>query len=134
MLTPPEQKACAEAKEAEIQSWLKTGTVSKILRSKLDPEQILKCRWILTWKPREDEKMKAMSEGGSKLKSHKPKARLVVLEYMDPQITEVPRDSPTLGKRSKMIILRDGVWVPLTSKPHSYRGSLERIVSLVWTP
>ena len=30
----------------------------------------------------------------------------MVLGYMDPQLTEVPRDSPTLGKQSKMIILQ----------------------------
>ena len=106
LLSPSEQKAFAEAKETEIQNWLKTGTVSKVLRSNIDPEQILKCRWILTWKPREDDKGKIIPESTTKLKSHKPKARLVVLGYMDPQITEVPRDSPTLGKQSKMIILQ----------------------------
>ena len=106
LLNPTEQKAFAEAKEVEVQNWLKTGTVSKVLRSNLEPEQILKCRWILTWKPREDDKGKIIPEGAIKLKSHKPKARLVVLGYMDPQITEVPRDSPTLGKQSKMIILQ----------------------------
>ena len=105
-LNTEEQKAFAEAKNAEIQNWLKTGTVSKILRSKLAPEQILRCRWILTWKPREDLKQKDASSIQTKLQTHKPKARLVVLGYMDPQITEVPRDSPTLGKQSKMIILQ----------------------------
>ena len=53
MLPKDEQKAFAKAKDAEAQSWLKTGTVSRILRSKLAPEQILRCRWILTWKPLE---------------------------------------------------------------------------------
>ena len=38
--------------------------------------------------------------------AHKPKARLVVLGYMDPQLTEVPRDSPTLGKQPKIILLQ----------------------------
>jgi hypothetical protein len=105
MLSSEEQKAFAQAKDTEVQNWLKTGTVSKILREKLAPEQILRCRWILTWKPLEGEATDA-SELKSKLKTHKPKARLVVLGYMDPQITEVPRDSPTLGKQSKMIILQ----------------------------
>ena len=69
------------------------------------PEQILRCRWILTWKPLEGTSTDP-KEVQSKLKTHKPKARLVVLGYMDPQITEVPRDSPTLGKQSKMVILQ----------------------------
>ena len=75
------------------------------MRTKLAPEQILRCRWILTWKPR-DEPSSDHATKSSKLQSHKPKARLVVLGYMDPQLTEVPRDSPTLGKQSKMILLQ----------------------------
>ena len=84
---------------------MKTGTVSKVLRSKLAPEQILRCRWVLVWKPWEGIDPET-NEKGNKLHTHKPKARLVVLGYLDPKITEVPRDSPTLGKQSKMIILQ----------------------------
>ena len=104
MLSEKEQAAFQQAKDAEVSNWLKTGTVSRILRDKLAPEQILRCRWILVWKP---------LDGGDhhdtnapKLLTHKPKARLVVLGYMDPKLTEVPRDSPTLGRQSKMIILQ----------------------------
>ena len=53
MLSPEEVEAFQKAKDAEIQNWLSTGTVSKILKNKLAPEQILCCRWILTWKPLE---------------------------------------------------------------------------------
>ena len=105
VLSSEEQKAFAAAKDAEVQNWIKTGTVSRILRAKLAPEQILRCRWILTWKPPDGKTPDAQSTE-SKLKSHKPKARLVVLGYMDPQLTEVPRDSPTLGKQSKMLLLQ----------------------------
>ena len=103
-LSPSEQKAFQQAKETEVNNWLKTGTVSTILRHKLAPEQILRCRWILVWKPLEGQSEENPS--GSKLATHKPKARLVVLGYMDPKLTEVPRDSPTLGRQSKMIILQ----------------------------
>ena len=105
MLNAEERKAFEDAKESEIQNWLKTGTVSKILRSKLAPEQILRCRWVLVWKPREGIGSEHLGKG-SKLQTHKPKARLVVLGYLDPKLTEVPRDSPTLGKQSKMILLQ----------------------------
>ena len=88
-----------KAKQSEVQNWLKTGTVEKILRSKLSPEQILRCRWILTWKPIEE----ADRVNG---KAQKAKARLVVLGYLDPKITEVPRDSPTLGRHSKLLLLQ----------------------------
>eukprot|EP00435_Cladocopium_sp_Y103_P021824 s3570_g5.t1 len=111
MLNAEEKKAFQEAKQTEIKNWLATGTVSKILRSKLAPEQILRCRWLLVWKDKESpENNSTQSEnsvmGKSKLQTHKPKARLVVLGYLDPNLTEVPRDSPTLGRQSKMLLLQ----------------------------
>jgi hypothetical protein len=39
------------AKQAEVENWIKTGTISAILRNQIPEEQILRCRWILTWKP-----------------------------------------------------------------------------------
>ena len=104
MLSEQEKVAFQKAKETEVNNWLKTGTVSKILRDKLAPEQILRCRWILVWKPLEGGEHQDTK--ASKLLTHKPKARLVVLGYMDPKLTEVPRDSPTLGRQSKMLILQ----------------------------
>jgi len=50
-LTPEEIKEFEKAKESEIQNWVKTSTISTILRNQIPEEQILKCRWILTWKP-----------------------------------------------------------------------------------
>lgn len=104
MLTSEEKRAFEAAKDNEIKNWLKTGTVSRVLRSQLAPEQILRCRWILVWKPLEENNTDVPTT--SKLATHKPKARLVVLGYLDPNLTEVPRDSPTLGRQSKMILLQ----------------------------
>ena len=39
-------------------------------------------------------------------KNRKAKARLVVLGYMDPNITEIPRDSPTLQRDSRSLLLQ----------------------------
>lgn len=47
-----------------------------------------------------------MSEVGNSNRQHKAKARLVVLGYLDPQLEELPRDSPTLGRHSKMLLLQ----------------------------
>eukprot|EP00435_Cladocopium_sp_Y103_P034072 s2488_g8.t1 len=107
-LTSEEQQAFKKAKESEVQNWIKTGTVSKILRNKLAPEQILRCRWILVWKPLDENPGKEAQENirSEKLRTHKPKARLVVLGYLDPNLTEIPRDSPTLGRQSKMLLLQ----------------------------
>ena len=100
-LSPEEQEEFKRAKDKEINNWLKTNTVEKILRNKLSPEQILRCRWILTWKPLESQDIDPQ-----KPKSHKAKARLVVLGYLDPQITELPRDAPTLGRHTRMLVLQ----------------------------
>ena len=103
-LSPEERTAFENAKQAEINNWLQTQTVSKVLRDQIPIEQIMKCRWILTWKPVEGINQDEIEH--KSLRSHKPKARLVVLGYQDPQIEEIPRDSPTLSKTARMLILQ----------------------------
>ena len=98
-LTPKEKEAFQKAKETEVENWIKTGTISKILREKIPYDQILRCRWILTWK-------NVDTEDPQKKSLQKAKARLVILGYLDPQLEELPRDSPTLGRISKMILLQ----------------------------
>ena len=101
-LTAEEKLKFQEAKKAEISNWLKTGTVSKILRNQLREDQILRCRWILVWKPVEP----STDADRNQPTKYKPKARLVVLGYMDPELESIPRDSPTLGRQSRMLILQ----------------------------
>ncbi|CAE7231149.1 GIP [Symbiodinium sp. CCMP2592] len=84
-----------EAKQKELQCWIQTSTIKAILRRKLNPAQILKSRWILTWKapePGEDRK--------------RAKARLVVLGFQDPKLVEVMRDAPTLSREGRAIVLQ----------------------------
>ena len=87
-----------KAKDAELNCWLQTNALRPILRRSLNPEQILKSRWVLTWKPIDD----APPGGPSK----KAKARLVVLGFQDPRLTEVVRDSPTLTREGRHTILQ----------------------------
>ena len=95
-LTPAEAALFKEAKDKELTSWVQTNAIRRILRSRLNPEQILKSRWVLTWKHPDpnDQSVK------------KAKARLVVLGYMDPRLTEVARDSPTLSREGRAIVLQ----------------------------
>ena len=99
-LDPSERTEFEAAKNKEIKNWLSTGTVSKIFRDELTPEQILGCRWLYVWKPIEDP-IDQHALGG---KTRKAKARLVVLGYQDPDLDTIPRDSPTLNRTSKMLI------------------------------
>ena len=61
----------------------------------LADEQLLRCRWILTWKAPEQ-------PGGAR----RAKARLVVLGFEGPNIGEIPSDAPTLGKDARQLILQ----------------------------
>ena len=88
------------AKHKEVTSWLSTETVRKIARSKIPEEQILRSRWVLTWKPIDNSGTE--SEGNQ----YKPKARLVILGFEDPHIETLSRDAPTMGKDSRMLILQ----------------------------
>ena len=94
-LSPEERKMFAEAKSKELSCWLQTNAIRRILRRKLNPDQILKSRWVLTWKP---------PEPGSTVK--RAKARLVVLGYQDPRLTELARDSPTLTREGRSVVLQ----------------------------
>ena len=96
-----------KAKACEIDSWLKTSTVERILRHKIPPENIMRCRWVLTWKdvdeaPQGTEKSSMPSSG----KNQKAKARLVILGFEDPLIDQMPRDSPTLSRDARMLALQ----------------------------
>ena len=55
----------------------------------------MRMRWVLTWKePKEDDPDQ----------SRKAKARLVVVGFTDPDLTSVPRDSPTLAVRTRYLM------------------------------
>ena len=92
-LNAEEKKLFDQAKEKELSCWMQTNAIRPILRQKMNPEQILRSRWILTWK--QDDTI-----------GRKAKARLVVLGYMDPKLTEISRDSPTLSKEGRATILQ----------------------------
>ena len=99
-LTPDQRIEFDHAKTKEIDQWLATETVRRILRHKIPDANILRCRWVLTWKDLDP--LDAAREG----KSRKAKARLVILGYEDPDITDIPRDSPTLQKESRSLLLQ----------------------------
>ena len=86
------------AKQGEINNWLSTQTVKRVFRNQIPEDQILRCRWLLTWKPVEQ------PQPGDD--AHKAKARLIVWGYLDPQLESIPRDSPTMSKISRMLVLQ----------------------------
>ncbi len=87
-----------KAKDAELSCWIQTSALKPILRRSLNPEQILRSRWVCTWKPIDD-----APAGGPQRKA---KARLVVLGFQDPKLTEVVRDAPTLTREGRHTVLQ----------------------------
>ena len=69
-LSHEEKQLFVAAKDLELSCWLQTNAIRPILRQKLNPEQILRSRWVLTWKESDDPRRR------------KAKARLVVLGFM----------------------------------------------------
>ena len=102
-LNKQEREQFEQAKAAEVANWIQTKTLTKVLRHQIPESQILRCRWILTWKPIDNT---GSNNGNQQENNYKAKARLVVLGYLDPKIEEIPRDSPTLNKTSRMLILQ----------------------------
>ena len=102
-LTSEEKAEMDKAKQSEITNWLSTGTVERMLRSQVAPSQIMRCRWILTWKPL-DEETRLASDNPDK--TRKAKARIVVLGFMDPSLDQLQRDSPTMSRLSRMLVLQ----------------------------
>ena len=77
------------AEEAELQSWL-DHKVSHVANKKVaDKDRVMRARRVLSWKY-----------------TSKAMARLCVLGFQDPNLTEVHRDSSTLSARSEAVILK----------------------------
>ena len=104
-LTVEDQKLFEEAKLKEVNSWLDTGAVCRILRNRIPADQILRCRWILTWKDGETNSH-LTNIGAASNSSRKAKARIVVLGFEDPMLHEIGRDSPTLTKLGRSLLLQ----------------------------
>ena len=94
-LTSEEQTQFVQAKDKEIKAWLDHRTVRRVSGGTLDDSQLMRCRWVLTWKAPE-------KPGGAR----RPKARLVVLGFEDPDLSSMPNDAPTLGKDARQLILQ----------------------------
>ena len=85
----------------EIGQWLEEK-VCEVLDSetkkKIPGRDIMKLRWILAWK-----------EDKGNTDDRKAKARLVVLGFQDPMMGHEEIASPTLNKRSRMLLYQNAV-------------------------
>ena len=96
-LTESDRKLFRKAKELELQSWLDHRVFDLVKKKFVDQER-----------------SHAREVGPDMEVDWKGKARLCVLGFQDPDLTEVPRDSPTLSAASEALIMQ---WVA----SHKYR-------------
>ena len=95
-LTPSEKKDMDEAMAKELAQVWTSAAVRKATDAEikeLDPARLMKMRWLLTWKVSDD--------GGAVAK-----ARLIVLGFQHPDLTELQTAAPTLSRNGRNIILQ----------------------------
>ena len=87
------------AQQVEVGEWIKENVVEA-----LDPqlhyrsEDVMRMRWVLTWKPTEDHPS-----------GRKAKARLVLLGSEDPRFGQEEYAAPTMTLRSRMLQYQSAV-------------------------
>ena len=91
-LTESDRKLFRKGKELELQSWLDHRVFDLVKKKCIDQERVMRARWVLTWKSLERQ-------------NH---VCVCVLGFQHPDLTEVPRDSPTLSAASEALIMH---WV-----------------------
>ena len=94
-LTKEEKQRFDQAKRKEMNCWLETSAVVPILKNRIHPSRIMSSRWILTWKTDPN-----AADG------RKPKARIVVRGFEDPELATVSTESPTLSRDGRMAALQ----------------------------
>ena len=94
-LTKQEQQEFDQAKKKELKCWIETNTVEPLLRNKIHPTRIMTSKWVLTWK-----------EDHTSPTGRKPKARLLIRVFQDPDVGVVSTESPTLSRDGRMMIFQ----------------------------
>ena len=74
-----------EAMKSELGSYLEKEAVELAVRSAIPRDRVLPMRWVLTWKAIEDEQGQAVGR--------KPKARLIMKGFCDPDLPHLQREA-----------------------------------------
>ena len=105
-LSPKELEGFRGAKQKEVKNFVVAKAFQKLPpHMKPSHSQVLKMRWILTWKLDDSPNTSPLKKdpSGNPLK---PKARAVVLGYMDPQYEHRPTSSPTMSRTTRQMFLQ----------------------------
>ena len=83
------------SKKAEWSQWVSNDVVQLLSRHGIDPNRTISSRWVLTCKSASD-----VPDG-----PRKPKARLVIRGFRDPDLGQFSTASPTLSRQGRHAIL-----------------------------
>ena len=86
-----------KAMKSELSSYLEHEAVAIARRHNVPAERILGMRWVLSWK--------AVTDDSGETVGKKPKARLIIKGFQDPDLLHLKRDSPTLATQNRNLIL-----------------------------
>ena len=91
------ERTVGDQKTPKLSGGVPKGSGKESESHNIPQERILGMRWVLSWKAVED------SQG--EVTGQKPKARLIIRGYQDPDLLYLKRDSPTLATQSRNMIL-----------------------------
>ena len=123
-LTEAEREAFKGAKQKEVKNFVVAKAFQK-LPEHLRPSkgQVLKMRWLLTWKVDDDHKDGEPVKRDAVGNPLKPKARAVVLGYMDPEYEHRPTSSPTMARTTRQLFLQHCANHKFTVEKGDIRGA-----------
>ncbi len=85
-----------EAKGRELAEWVQGKAIRVVTEGTDAPkERIMSMRWVLSWKPSAEEPS-----------GRKAKARIVLLGYRHPELSELTVSSPKLSRLERMLTLQ----------------------------
>ena len=97
-MTPEEKLNFSQAKGVEVRKFVAAKALEALPpEARPSRDQAVRMRWVLTYKLQED---------GTK----KPKARAVLLGYMDPEYHNRPSFAPTMTRHSRQLLLQFCSW------------------------
>ena len=84
------------AKQKEIDSYMERAAVDIATKVGVDEERVMGMRWILVWK-------NEVNHDGEVV-GRKPKARLIIKGFQDPDLLKIERDDPTLSTTGRNMV------------------------------
>ena len=107
-----ERKQFGPAKQKEIKNYVVNNVLEKLEPHEKPPrESFLRMRWVLEYRLDENE-------------NKTPKARIVILGYLDPNYENRPAASPTMTRNTRQVLLQFGAWMGFSTAKGDVSGAV----------